>query len=656
MDLDHETLLADFQACTGIDDVSESLTHLEEANWNLLDAVNRVIPQESQIVTAALRSEPSDLSMPSLVGAGVPGTSRVVLAKDSADDTVSIQVFYYDSVLDLQLPARETVSMLRLVLHARTDLAPCMQELRLDGKLLDDTDMPLSALPSGHLLTLQQTSDTSALIPPPPSTTARTEDVSCLSSLPSTSEGAGVSGVSKVVSLAVADLRSGRQHSLSRSAGCTIGQVKTDVSALTGIESQRQVWTGWPKSSTDKTLLYECDIKGEHKLTVTDDTPPLPEPAVPEVVSDNSSAEYEDAAEIFADADDSMFITPQRPSRQPLVPDNNEDELAGVLNFCEQFESRYGPCHPPFYHGTLADVAEEACSKPLEQRLLLMIYLHHDQSVLANVFCSQLLCAESISSYLSANFVCWGWDVTFESNMNSFLERLATQFGSRTRDGLLMSMDRERLPMLVLLMRSRGSTELVSAVHANTSVDELMGTLIHAHDVFSQQMHVELRELRERQARESVKLEQDLAYQASLLADRAKEEMKQAELEEQKKQEEEELREKRRQENEKQQEEAVREAVRKSLECQIPAEPVDGSPSITTIRFRSPDGSMFSRRFLISEPLQTVLNYVTVRGFPTDQFKVISSWPRRDLTTSDVTSCLEELKLFPQETLMIQER
>jgi hypothetical protein len=47
---------------------------------------------------------------------------------------------------------------------------------------------------------------------------------------------------------------------------------------------------------------------------------------------------------------------------------------------------------------------------------MLAIYLHHDSSVLANVFCTQVLCAESVVAYLSENFVSFGWDLTFASN------------------------------------------------------------------------------------------------------------------------------------------------------------------------------------------------------------------------------------------------
>ena len=42
----------------------------------------------------------------------------------------------------------------------------------------------------------------------------------------------------------------------------------------------------------------------------------------------------------------------------------------------------------------------------------MLVYLHHDGSVLTNVFCSQLLCSESVVNYLSLNFISWAWDLT----------------------------------------------------------------------------------------------------------------------------------------------------------------------------------------------------------------------------------------------------
>ena len=75
-----------------------------------------------------------------------------------------------------------------------------------------------------------------------------------------------------------------------------------------------------------------------------------------------------------------------------------------------------------------------------------------------------------------------------------------------------------------------------------------------------------------------------------------------------------------------------------------------------------------------------LLDYLLVEGYPQEEFKVLSSWPRKDvifflsliffyvkifivfssilfqLTAVDSTESLRQLKLVPQETLIIEER
>lgn len=53
-----------------------------------------------------------------------------------------------------------------------------------------------------------------------------------------------------------------------------------------------------------------------------------------------------------------------------------------------------------------------------------------------------------------------------------------------------------------------------------------MGTLMQGVELFQSQQRADIREEEEREARELVKREQDEAYQASLAADRAKDESK----------------------------------------------------------------------------------------------------------------------------------
>lgn len=112
----------------------------------------------------------------------------------------------------------------------------------------------------------------------------------------------------------------------------------------------------------------------------------------------------------------------------------------------------------------------------------------------------------------------------------------------------------------------------------------------------------------------------------------------------------------------------------------LPAEPSadQSAANITCIRFRLPEGKTSTRRFRADEPLQVLLDYLLVEGYPHNDFKVLSSWPRKDvtyryfsskrlinlnflfeisqLTAVDSTETLRQLKLVPQETLIIEER
>ncbi len=93
------------------------------------------------------------------------------------------------------------------------------------------------------------------------------------------------------------------------------------------------------------------------------------------------------------------------------------------------------------------------------QRKMLAIYFHHDSSVLTNVFCTQALCADSVCSFLAENFVTFGWDLTFASNKTRAVNMITKHFGSVAASSL-KNMDIERLPLLVLIYKLRGSTEI----------------------------------------------------------------------------------------------------------------------------------------------------------------------------------------------------
>lgn len=145
-------------------------------------------------------------------------------------------------------------------------------------------------------------------------------------------------------------------------------------------------------------------------------------------------------------------------------------------------------------------------------------------------------------SFLSSNFIIWGWDLTANSNRQRYVLicfpicelRIITFYFytsfrllntiSRHFDSLasrtLRNFDVEKLPLLLIVTRSRATNEVLAMIPGSLNVDEMMTQLLHAVEMFSEQQRVEIAEEEERMARETVKREQDEAYQLSLQADR----------------------------------------------------------------------------------------------------------------------------------------
>uniref|UniRef100_A0A1B6DVE3 UBX domain-containing protein n=1 Tax=Clastoptera arizonana TaxID=38151 RepID=A0A1B6DVE3_9HEMI len=641
MSENRDEILADFQACTGIDDVGEAFAYLDEAKWDLLDAINRVMPKYTQTLPSELGPDIEVIGEtrppPPLINGitGLPIISPDFLPSTSHGNSarlLSFHVNYKEKVIQLNLPESSTVRDLKTMIYAQLGVPPCQQVLT-GWKNVDFNDN--NTLASLHL---------------------PRENLLFLSAPDLDNNGMDTVGndelLTRMFTLKVFDQTRSKEYNLNCYGTKTIGEVKADVYSLTDIPVRHQVWTGWPTSVKDDCTLAMAGLTyPTHSLSVKklDKRKEYKRIVVDLVDSDSSIEEFEDAAESFT-GEDEMFVEDIGSKKlQSLIPDNVEDETAGCIHFTDEFSNRYGEMRPDFFPGTLEDALKEACLKPAKERRLLAVYLHHDASVLTNVFCTQLLCFESVLQCLATNFVVWGWDLTHESNKNKFLASLSRCLGTMAAL-TVRNIEVERLPALLIIMRMRSTTEIFTAVHGNVGVSELMTSLIQAVDVFSEHLKQEIKEEDERTARAMIKLEQDHAYQASLAIDRAKEEAK-------REQELKETLEKKRLELERQEDEAKKEAERLAVQSELPDEPEEGSlEPITKIRFRLPKGENLERRFFATNRLQILMNYLVVKGYRTEEYKVISSWPRRDLTTLDFNSTLQDLKLCPQETIIIEER
>ncbi|XP_028050119.1 FAS-associated factor 1 isoform X3 [Monomorium pharaonis] len=631
-----DAILADFQACTGIYDFEEAILYLEETNWDLLAAINKAMPQTTQqlpsemapdiemveeIKVTPLSSSSSKLQNSKKIGSvstedivenAKPGTSRPKSCIKNR--TLTFHINYLDKVYNINISELSTLRELKQFIYYKTGVPVCQQNLH--GWKIEPASMTTTLkvldLPRENTLYLSMLSQDGDLAHESLSLSDR---------------------MTLTYTLNVKDEVHNKTYKLKFPGTRTVLEVKTDIYSLIDVPVRNQQWKGWPSSmKDDNVILAQSGIcYPEHDLSVGKLPAKEEKKKVVDLVdSDSSIDEQEDVEEFDVPeeftGDDDIFIDDVKPTKvERLMPEIVVDEVTGTLHFAEQFEKRYGAAHPEFFTGTFEDALKESCLKPAKERKLLAVYLHHDNSVLANVFCTQLLGFETVLQLLSANFIVWGWDITYESNKERFLYSITQTLGT-VGTLAVSSIDVDTLPVLMIIMRSRSNTEIFTIVHGNVGVNELLTNLVQAVDVFQEQRRADIGAEEERQARERVKQEQDRAYQESLAADRAKEEAKQMQEEREKKM-------KEQAENERLAEEARKEAHRQAVESSLPPEPQQGAgDGVMKVRVRLPAGKFLERKFQSDTPLQTLFNFLIVEGYPTEEYKLLSSWPRRDVS------------------------
>lgn len=76
-------------------------------------------------------------------------------------------------------------------------------------------------------------------------------------------------------------------------------------------------------------------------------------------------------------------------------------------------------------------------------------------------------------------------------------------------------------------------------------------------------------------------------------------------------------------------------AIRLSLEQALPPEPEgDSGEQISKLRIRTPSGEFLERRFLGSCKLQVLFDFVASKGYPFEEFKLLTTFPRRNVSNS----------------------
>uniref|UniRef100_A0A8D3C148 Fas (TNFRSF6) associated factor 1 n=1 Tax=Scophthalmus maximus TaxID=52904 RepID=A0A8D3C148_SCOMX len=651
-------------------------------NWDLVAAINGVIPQENGILQSMYgppsQSEAADAAAG---GAAPPASSSSSSSSPPSSSTsafcpfnsstsssrhiverqprmLNFRVEYRQRTVELVLEEGSAVGEIKQILE--TELGVPVSKMQLkgwkSGDVSDSTVMRSLHLPKNNSL---------YVLTPDIAPTASTSKNSALQD-----------SLNQNFLLVISHREAQRDYSLNFPGSRTIQEVKRNISDLTNIPVRHQQWEGWPASASDDSMTlaasgisYPC-----HHLSVCrrSSTANAQEPTEEvytyvHMISDSEGDDFEDASEFGVDDSEMFGMGSSTCRKSPMsmlwfktllywnthakldhaviyfflitVPENSENEADALLHFTAEFSSRYGETHPMFFIGTLEAASQEAFYGKARDRKLLAIYLHNDDSVLSNVFCSQMMCADSIVSYLSQNFITWAWDVTKEANKARLLTMCTRHFGSVVTQ-TIRTYKTDQFPLLLIVMGKRTSNEVLNVIQ----VDELMMRLMGAMEIFTAQQQEDIKDEDEREARETVKREQDEAYRLSLEADRKKreaqekEEAEQVRLEQMRKEQEEE-----------------KEAIRLSLEQALPPEPAEeAGEQISKLRIRTPSGEFLERRFLGSCKLQVLFDFVASKGYPFEGFKLLTTFPRRNITQLDPESNLLEAKLFPQETLFLE--
>ncbi|XP_028669561.1 FAS-associated factor 2 [Erpetoichthys calabaricus] len=311
------------------------------------------------------------------------------------------------------------------------------------------------------------------------------------------------------------------------------------------------------------------------------------------------------------------------------------DPIGDVVSFINSFEEKYGRLHPVFYQGTYSQALNDA---KRELRFLL-VYLHGDEHQDTDEFCRNTLCTEEVVNFVNTRMLFWACST-------------AKPEGYRVSQAL-----RENTyPFLAMIMLKDRKMTVVGRLEGVIQSEDLINQLTFIMEANQTYLVSERLEREERNQTQALRQQQDEAYQASLRADQEKD-RKKKEQQEQKRREEEAARqivlaeERRRR--------TLQEEKERKSEC-LPPEPSQDDPDTVTIVFKLPNDSRVERRFLFTQSLTVIYDFLFSLKETPEKFQIVTNFPRRILPclpTEDRPNppTLKEAGLSRSEVLFVQD-
>lgn len=316
----------------------------------------------------------------------------------------------------------------------------------------------------------------------------------------------------------------------------------------------------------------------------------------------------------------------------PSLIGANRTALEDVLSFKEDFERRYGRIHPTFYEGSYSQAIEDA-KKELR---FLLIYLHSSEHKETEQFCRSTLTNEGFKEYVNGNMLFWAADV-------------------QTREGYRVScaLRETTYPFMAVACLRDNRMMVVGRLQGILNVDAYIARLTQILDTNESSLIAARADRAERSFNQTLRAEQDAAYEESLKADQEKERQKSLEAETKRLEE----------EKKKDKEQSLQNKIkaiaekRERLLKTLPAEPDASDAKAIRIGIRLPHGERMDRYFLKTDRLQSLFDYVFCNNQCPHVFKLVSHYPRQEfeLDCENEVRTLEDVGLTTSATLFVQD-
>ncbi|XP_076669923.1 fas-associated factor 2 [Andrena cerasifolii] len=305
------------------------------------------------------------------------------------------------------------------------------------------------------------------------------------------------------------------------------------------------------------------------------------------------------------------------------------DPVEDVISFIRSYEERYGSSHPVFYQGSYS----QALSDAKQELRFLLVYLHKDEAQDIDQWCRNTLGNSEVVRYINTRTLFWACNV---QSGEGYKVAEALKSGS--------------YPFLVIIVLKDNRMTIVGRLEGTPSPSDIISRLQGIIDHNEINLIQARQERAERSAAQSLRQQQDQAYEESLRADQEKDRKRE---EERKAREEQEARE---QEQLNAQELEI-ERIRREKELSIrkvPLEPEPSNPRACQLQIKLGERTM-KRRFLMTDTIEDVYHWIFSQPDSPANFEITTSYPKRILYPCKDVLSLSSAGLTHREVLHIND-